>query len=463
MKNNSYLQIHPSRMKVIYFSILSLLTCTAWSDHNTDLPFFNASWIAATDDTGLPIDSPMQRSEIEPTGSKRSLPIFRKSFVLNNNTISHARAAVCGLGHFELFVNGKKAGDNFLDPAWSDYTDTCYYVSFDIAELLVPGENVLGVMLGNGMYNVTGGRYTKFTGSFGQPKLILGLVISQGGKERVISTDSSWSTSDGPITFSCIYGGEDYDAAKVQPGWDKPGFNDSHWQPARIVEGPGGKLKAAVSPPIKVIRRLKPISIKKAAEGKYEVDLGENISARPVVTVKGKPGDMVNLQVAEVKGKPWQGHSYSYRLKGSNEPECFTPRFTYFGFQYIYVSGVNWEGDTSQGKDLCTLVDINADFVSSCGPRIGSFSCSNTLFNEINDMIDRSVASNLQHVLTDCPHREKLGWLEVSHLMGPSILFNYDMQGLYKKICVDTTDSQLKSGMVPDIAPEYVRFKWRIF
>ena len=108
---------------------------------------------------------------------------------------------------------------------------------------------------------------------------------------------------------------------------------------------------------------------------------------------------------------------------------------------------------------LPELIDVGADFVSSCGPRIGTFACSNPLLNEIDNMIDRSVASNLQHVLTDCPHREKLGWLEVAHLMGPSILFNYNMGELYRKICRATTDSQLESGLLPDIAPEYVRFK----
>ncbi|NQV36131.1 MAG: hypothetical protein HQ515_25795, partial [Phycisphaeraceae bacterium] len=109
------------------------------------------------------------------------------------------------------------------------------------------------------------------------------------------------------------------------------------------------------------------------------------------------------------------------------------------------------------------LIEIGADFVSSCGPRIGAFACSNSLLNDIDDMIDRSVTSNLQHVLTDCPHREKLGWLEVSHLMGPSILLNYDMGELYRKICRDTTDSQLENGLVPDIAPEYVRFNGGFF
>ena len=394
-----------------------------------------------------------------PVGPNVPLPIFRKSFVLDAAAISRAQVAVCGLGHFELSVNGEKVGDHFLDPPWSDYADTCYYVRFDVARLLKPGENVLGVMLGNGMYNVPGGRYTKFVGSFGPPKFTLCLEVSQGDKERIITSDDTWKTEDGPIAFSCIYGGEDYDARREQPGWDKPGFDDGHWKPVKVVDGPGGRLRPATSPPIKVVRHLESVSVTKLKDGRYEVDLGENLSSRPVIKVKGKAGSRVTIETAERKGQPWRGHSYAYTLKGSAEPELFAPRFTYFSFQYLYVSGTAWGDDIESGGGLPELVDVGADFVSSCGPRIGTFACSNPLLNEIDAMIDRSVASNLQHVLTDCPHREKLGWLEVAHLMGPSILLNYDMGELYRKICRDTTDSQLENGSVPDIAPEYVRFK----
>ncbi len=431
------------------------------------IPFSKAEWITAEMpdtaeeellSTRLPGKHTLEKQPPLPE-KKEPLPIFRKSFILEDSDISSASVAVCGLGHFELTINGQKVGDHFLDPPWSDYADTCYFVRFDVSGFLQSGENVLGVMLGNGMYNVKGGRYTKFTGSFGPPKLILRLVISQGDKEQIITSDKTWKTDAGPITFSCIYGGEDYDALQEQPGWDKPGFDDSHWKPVKVVDGPGGTLRPAISPPIKIVRHLEPVSVTKLEEGRYEIDLGENLSARPVIQVKGKAGSRVTLETAERQGQPWEGHLYTYTLKGDTEPEFFAPRFTYFGFQYLYVKGVVWGNDAESTNELPELIDVGADFISSSGPRIGTFACSNPLFNEIDQMIDRSVASNLQHVVTDCPHREKLGWLEVPHLMGPSILFHYDMGDLFRKICRDTTDSQLENGLVPDIAPEYVRFK----
>jgi hypothetical protein len=308
------------------------------------------------------------------------------------------------------------------------------------------------------MFNVRGGRYTKFIGSYGEPILHLSLQIDQGGRETSVVSDGAWKTDDGPIRFSCIYGGEDFDAREEQAGWDEPGFDDGDWKAVAVVEGPGGRVTPASSPPIKVVRHLDPVSVTRLPDGRYEVDLGENLSSRPTLTVKGKRGAQVTVETAEFRGKPWPGHSYTYTLKGGPGPESFVPRFSYFSFQYLYISGVVWGDDVGTDDSLPELVDIGADFISSSGPRIGSFVCANPLLNEIDAMIDRSVASNLQHVLTDCPHREKLGWLEVSHLMGPSILLNYDMGELYRKICRDTTDSQLENGLIPDIAPEFVRF-----
>jgi hypothetical protein len=387
-----------------------------------------------------------------------ALPIFRKSFHLSADQIDAARATIVGLGHFELSINGRKVGDHVLDPPWSNYADSCHSVEFDVSKMLQPGENVVGVMLGNGMFNVLGGRFAKFIGSFGPPMLHFDMVIDQGGRKTSVVSDQTWKTSDGPIRFSCIYGGEDQDAREEQAGWDRPGFDDGAWATAALVEGPGGAIVPATSPPIKVVRQLEPVSITKLPDGRYEVDLGENLSSRPTLTVRGKRGSRVTIETAEFRGKPWSGHSYTYTLKGGPEPERFVPRFTFFSFQYLYISGATWGDDAKADGELPELLEIGADFISSCGPRISTFACSNPLFNEIDAMIDRSVTSNLQHVITDCPHREKLGWLEVAHLMGPSILYNYDMGGLYRKIARDMSESQLRNGSVPTIAPEFVRF-----
>lgn len=412
---------------------------------------WKAKWIAGP-------EAPPQSTDT----SSVPLPIFRKEFEVAR-PVKRAAAFVCGLGNFDLSINGKKVGDHFGDPGWTDYKDSCLYVTFDVTKYMRSGQNAMGVMLGNGMYNVTGGRYTKFTGSFGEPKLILQMQIDyeDGSTERIV-TDASWRADHGPITFSCVYGGEDYDARLEQPGWDEPGFDDSKWKAARLVAGPGGALRASEAPPVTVAESLKPVSIERTATGKYVADMGFNLSARPVIKLEGPAGSQVVVRVGELPETPWEGHSYTYTLRGNGD-EWLIPRFTYFGFQYIFIQGAVLPNEAQADSSLPRILEVGSEFVTSSAPDVGAFQCDNDLLNDINAMIDRSVRSNLQSVLTDCPHREKLGWLEVAHLMGPSIFYHYDAAGLYRKICLDTSESQLDSGLVPDIAPEYTRFTGGFF
>jgi alpha-L-rhamnosidase len=387
------------------------------------------------------------------------LPIFRKAVRLDKS-VKQAIIHICGLGHCELTLNGRRVGDREMDPGWTNYRKTCLYSSYDVTTMLQPGDNVIGVMLGNGMYNVPGGRYTKFKGTFGPPKLICRMYVTFADDSgELIASDETWKYAPGPIVFTCIYGGEDYDARREQAGWDRPGFDDKAWSPAVVCDGPGGKLVAEYAPPVKVAERLPAVAIRRLGDGQYEVDCGLNLSARPVIKVKGPAGSQVLIKVAEKRGEPWEkrgGHSYTYTLKGQGE-EVFWPRFTSFSFQYLYIYGVDRPGETASGRPL--LLDAAGEFLTSSADIVGGFECSNTLFNDIDAMIDRSVRSNLWSVITDCPHREKLGWLEVPHLMGPSILYHYDGYNLYQKICRDTSEAQHDNGLMPNIAPEYTHFK----
>ena len=156
---------------------------------------------------------------------------LRKEFALEKG-IKRAVVSVCGLGFYELRLNGQKVGDRVLDPGWTNYRKTCLYSSYDVTAKLTRGRNAIGVMLGNGMYNVPGGRYVKFKGSFGPPKVILQLSVehSDGTSTEVVS-DESWAWAPGPVIFACIFGGEDYDARQEMPGWDKPGYDAGTFKP----------------------------------------------------------------------------------------------------------------------------------------------------------------------------------------------------------------------------------------
>lgn len=381
------------------------------------------------------------------------LPLFRKEFEVQR-PLRRAVLHVAGLGQHEVTLNGAPVSDHLFAPAWSDYYKRIYYETFDVTALLKTGANAAGVMLGNGMYNVVGGRYTKFTASFGPPKLIflLTLEYADGSAARIVS-DPSWRTAPGPVTFSCIYGGEDYDARLEQPGWDRPGFDDSKWAHAARLEGPGGRLAAQFSPPVRVQQSYDTVKVTAVKPGVWIYDLGHNFSGRPLLKVSGAAGQKVRMKTAELLnsqglvnqsavGEPvW----FEYTLKGGGT-ETWTPRFSYTGFRYVQVEGL---------KPL----EIKGQFLHASAARTGQFTSSSDLLNRIHELIVQAIRSNLQNVLTDCPHREKLGWLEQAHLMAAGLSYNFDLRNVYSKIAADTRDAQQVNGLVPDIAPEYVVFR----
>lgn len=389
------------------------------------------------------------------------LPLFRRAFHLRL-PVRRAVVSICGLGHFELRLNGAKAGQDVLEPGWTDYGKTCLVVVHDVTSLLRPGENVVGVLLGNGMFNVTGGRYAKFKRTFGSPCLIAALRIEHDDGETILlGSDRSWRTAPGPITFSCIYGGEDHDARLEPVGWDLPGFDDSGWADVVPCDGPGGQLVEVPVPPIRVTETRSPIASRDIAPGVRVFDLGQNLSGRPTLRLRGRPGATLTLRPGELlddAGRVCQKNigqptCFTYTARGDAREE-WTPRFSYSGFRYLQAEG-----------DLDTIESVSAAWTHASARVIGTFACSDQRFNRVHEIILAAVRSNMQSVLTDCPHREKLGWLEQTHLMGPSLLCNYDLASLYAKISRDMRDAQHDDGMVPTIAPRYTRFEapWDVF
>lgn len=416
-----------------------------------------AHWIAATP------DSSSLASEGSPSLSK-PLPIFRKEFVLRKQ-IAQALIFVSGLGQYEARIDGQNITEAVLTPGWTDYKKRVLYDTYDITQLLHSGNNTIGVMLGNGMYNVEPAkeRYAKFTGSFGQPKLILQIYVRYSdGSETTIISDDTWKTAPGPILFSSTYGGEDYDARREQEGWDKAGFNDSMWSQALQVNGPDGELTSEQIPLIHLSHTYKPATVTEPKPGISVYDLGQNFAGWPDVTVSGAKGSWIKLIAGELldanglvtqnsaSGSPQSQNFFTYILKGSGV-EQWHPRFSYYGFRYVQV-------ERSQSGNPPTLHSLTGQSLHDDVAIDGSFTTSDQLFDRIHRLIDGAILNNMVSILTDCPHREKLGWLEQTHLAASSIMYNYDVARLYMKISDDMMDAQLPDGMVPSIAPEYVAF-----
>lgn len=391
------------------------------------------------------------------------LPLLRKKFEVAKK-VKRATVFITGLGQFELSVNGKKVGDHFLDPGWTQFEKHALYVSFDITDNLKEGENVMGVMLGNGFYYIPGDRYHKLKGAFGYPKMICRTLIeyTDGSTQNLIS-DDTWKTAPGPVTFSSIYGGEDYDATLKQKGWDSPGFDDSKFQQAIIVDG-SPVLASQAEEPLKIFDKFTASSITQPKPGVWVYDMGQNASAIPQITVKGKRGSVVKITPAEllddnslVMQAPVGAPVYfNYTLSGDGN-ETWHPQFMYCGFRYVQIEGAVPENKDNPGG-FPVLAEVSSLHTRNGAATIGTFNCSNELFNKIFNLINWAIKSNTVSIFTDCPHREKLGWLEEAHLVGSSIHYNYDIATLIRKVIRDMMHSQTAEGLIPDIAPEYVQF-----
>ncbi len=253
---------------------------------------------------GLLSDADWQARWIAADADCQSL-LLRREFTVKSG-LKRTVAHVCGLGYYEMTINGRKAGYDLLTPGWTKYDKTCLYDTRDITRLLKEGRNAVGLLLGNGMYNVTGGRYVKFKGSYGPLKAIAHLRLEyDDGAVEIIGADDYWRTHPGPITFSCVFGGEDYDACLELPAWDQPDFDDQNWTAAKVVDGPGGKLRghSCAAPPIRANETLQPVSVKQLKPGVALYDLGQNASIMPRLTVKGPAGSSIKIIPAELLKK----------------------------------------------------------------------------------------------------------------------------------------------------------------
>ncbi|MDE6150515.1 MAG: family 78 glycoside hydrolase catalytic domain, partial [Prevotella sp.] len=367
---------------------------------------------------------------------------------------------------------GDRINDYDFTPLWSDYDKSVFYNKYDLSDRDFRKKTRIEVLLGNGFYNEQGGRYTKLKISFGPPTLKLRLhLIYIDGTEDDIVTDKTWQWSPSELTFNSLYGGEDYDARIGRT-----------WKAVVIQEGPKGVLRERMAPPVKVMERFAPKSVKylsaeerasavkltkhELPEGTFVLDMGQNLAGVPEISVLGKAGQEVRLYVSETltpegacnQRQTGRQHYYSYTLKGSKESENYRPRFSYYGFRYIQVEGAVMDGEPNP-QGLPVIKQINSCFVYNSARKISTFECSNPLVNKTHELIDRAVRSNMQSVFTDCPHREKLGWLEQDWLNGIGLFMNYDLTGFARQTMRNIADAQHANGAIPTTAPEYVVFQ----
>jgi hypothetical protein len=367
------------------------------------------------------------------TTTNTGTTLLRREFTVKPG-LRRALVHVSGLGQYEFTANGMKAGADILSPGWTTYTKTSLYDTRDITALLREGENAVGIELANGMYSVPGGRYVKFKGSYG-PRQAIALVRLEytAGAEENVGTDERWQRHSGPITFSCVFGGEDFDARLLQRGWDVAGFDASQWPAVNVVNGPGGQLRglSAAAPALKTFETYAPRKITSITDGVSVYDFGQNAPFIARLKVKGQAGASVRIIPAELikadgtvdRGSSGDGRPayWQYTLAGDGEEsETWFPKFFYHGSRYFQVE----VKPAFVGGEFPLVEKLEAVVMHTSAETVGTFACSNDLFNRIHTLVRWAQRANLVSVLTDCPHRERLGWsniISTAHLYAMSL------------------------------------------
>ncbi|MBE6733075.1 MAG: hypothetical protein E7561_03670 [Ruminococcaceae bacterium] len=412
-----------------------------------------------------------------------SAPILRKAFSYTSGKVN---VKVIGLGFYRLFVNGKDITKGELAPFIANPDHIVYLDEYDITEHLSEGENVVGLMLGNGMQS-TDVKYWGFCENVfrSAPKFSFSLTVDD--EELFDAGDFLWSES--PYYFDDLRSGVFYDARLEQKGWCEKGFDDSNWKKVTKAESARGEVRTKVSPDVVVYDEVAPVSVKPSnlkpeyvdagqhdlggpyletaqdRTGGYLYDFGVNTAAIFRLKVKGDRGQKISLQFCEVldsDGRPsYDNLGYFpdgyvqrdiYILKGEGE-EVFVPAFTYHGYRYCYVTGIT---EAQATKELVTMLKVSDDFV-----KLGEFSCSDKDINTLQEMVVNSNLSNFVHFPTDCPHREKNGWTGDATVSAEQMLLNHDVTGGWREWLCNIRAAQKESGQIPCIVPtESWGYEW---
>ncbi len=387
--------------------------------------------------------------------------LLRRKLVISDR-VKQGRAYICGLGWYELRINGQKVGDHQLDPGLTDYDKLALYSSFDITGLLKKGENAVGIMLGNGRYaqdwsGTPGVKDRLKTYQNAVPKVILQLEVQlDDGRCLKLVTDKTWKAAKGPIVSNDIYDGETYDARLEKPGWDTFAFDDSQWKKAGLLPTPGGELVSqGTCPPIKAVKTTQAVALSNPGPNVFVYDFGQNFTGWVKLAVSGPRGAVVTLRFAELLNPDGILNvipnrtakvTDNYILKGEGL-EVYEPRFTYHGFRFVEVTGYPGTPniDTVQGIVVHSAVNP-----------VGGFQCSNELINSIHKNVLWTQLSNLMSIPTDCPQRnERMGWLGDAQLVVEESIFNFDMAAFYTKWLRDIRESQQANGSISDVVPPY--------
>jgi len=386
------------------------------------------------------------------TPEQRPAHLFRTGFFVNKN-IGSATLLITAHGLYEVEINGKRVSDHYFTPGWTAYEKRLQVQQYDILKLLTPGANAIGVTVGRGWYLTPLSWSPNPVQRDKRPALLAQLIIHyKGGGMQVISSNTNWqSFTNGPITSSEIFDGEIYDANKKLNDWSKPGYKNELWGNVNILKEDVGNLVPTISEPVREINRLYPKRIITTPAGENIIDFGQNLVGWVELNYSGNKNDTVILQHAEVLDQ--KGNFYTANLRSAKQTNTYIldgaqklyhPHFTYQGFRYVKVSGIKM-----LRPEYFTAVVLHSDLTTT-----GTFSCSDSLINKLQQNIVWGQKGNFVDIPSDCPQRdERLGWTGDAHMFFRTAAFNMNVRHFFEKWMLDMEAEQYEDGMIPAVVP----------
>lgn len=415
----------------------------------------DASWATSIDAKNWRPALPIDGASFGPTiwaSLPKPAPYLRKAFELRGR-VTRATAYVAARGLFRLSIDGKRVGNDDLAPGWTDFNKRIQYLAYDVTPMLGNGEHALGLVLGDGWYAGNIGNIGR--GNYGQQPMGLAQVEIEyaDGHRETVATDETWKIATGPILMNDLQTGEMYDARLAMTNWDRPGFDDSHWQTPQVRERDEVPLVAKYGPTVQKLDELSAQKITEPTPGTYVVDLGQNMVGWARLRARGKAGEKIRLRFAEMlnpDGTVYTANLRSakatdtYMLSGKGE-EVYEPTFTFHGFRYVEVTG--YPGKLP--KDAITGIVVGTN-----SPQTGTFECSNPLANQLWHNVYWGQRGNYLEVPTDCPQRdERLGWMGDAQIFARTATYNNDVAGFLTKWTQDVVDAQSPEGAFADVSP----------
>ena len=378
-------------------------------------------------------------------------PYFRKTFSTKKK-ITSATAYITAHGMYEAWINGQRVGDAYLTPGWTSYNKRLQYQTYDVTKLVTNGNNAVGAVLGSGWYRGNLGWSTKYNIYGKDIALLFQLEITYAdGSKEIIGSDESWKSSTGAIRFTEIYHGETIDTRLEQKGWSTTGFDDKKWSGVETASFPMNNLLATYNQPVRKHEIFRP-KIFRTPKGELVADFGQNLVGWCVLKLNGEAGEQVSLQHFEVLDK--YGNVYmdnmrsakvmaTYILNGEGV-QTLEPHFTFFGFRYVKIDGFS-----SIKPENITGVALYSDM-----PETGTFTCSDSLLNQLQHNIQWGQRGNFLDVPTDCPQRdERMGWTGDAQAFSRTAMYNFDAFNFFSKWARDIDADQYDNGSVPFVIP----------